>query len=221
MSLSAGSIPKVIHQTYINKKKLSNRAKKCIASLRGLNKDFKYIFWSDKEMYHFVKKYFPEYEKKFLALPRKIMQVDIFRPMLLYIHGGVYCDVDYRFFKPFGSWLDGCDLFLPQRKDGVNFELTNALMASSPRHIFWKLVVDDFFQQIGDIDKKVIKDIDVINKTGPAFITTMFKKYQSKMQNMGVVVKRPTRGFFCPPPYRRIPKYSVSCHECHGTWRED
>lgn len=214
-------IPQVIHQTYIDQKSLSPRALACISSLKRRHKEFQYEFWSDERMYAFVHEYYPQYESKFLALPRKIMQIDIFRLMLLYIHGGVYCDIDYRFFKSMAPWIKNCDLFLPLAKKP--FGLGNALMASSPRHVFWKLVIDDFFSNqivsISQMPNGVAGDEFVLHNTGPAFITRMYKKYKNKMKQMGYIPKIPYRIFFHPHTYERTPKASVCKHECHGTWR--
>ena len=97
-------IPKLIHQTYKNKK-LPDVYKMCQKEMKRLHPDFKYEFYTDNDMFKTMKKFFPEYYEAFRKLPRMIMKIDMFRYFLMYKFGGLYTDMDYLMFRRF-DFLD-------------------------------------------------------------------------------------------------------------------
>jgi mannosyltransferase OCH1-like enzyme len=94
-------IPKIIHQTYKEVDNLPPVYKSCQDKIKALHLDWEYKFWTDADMYAEVLEFFPDLYPIFMKLPRKILQIDVFRYCLMWKYGGLYADLDYRFVKTF------------------------------------------------------------------------------------------------------------------------
>lgn len=216
------TIPKIIHQTYKNNN-LPKTYKLCQDEIKKLHPDFEYRFYTDEDIDNFIKKYFPEYYKRFNELPRMIMKIDMFRYFLMYKYGGLYADMDYLMFKPFDI-LDK-SVVIPTNRDVKNGNLTslgNCFFASVPNHPFWKSLIDT----LHILDRKALpyQGFDnVIKSTGPLFVFNMYKRYTNKDD-----IHVPFRNLFHPPT-KNEKKYietlkSSGCygmHLCTGLWLND
>ena len=83
-------IPKIIHQTYLNRKKYINLSN----TWKNNNSDWEYFFYNDEDMYEYLqscihKKEFSNLEY-YLENCSKIEKIDIFRYLLMYYIGGIY-----------------------------------------------------------------------------------------------------------------------------------
>ena len=129
-------IPKNIMQTW----KTTTLPKRWQISQDSIKKkmpDWNYTLMTDEDNRNFVIQYFPEYLNTYDKFQYTIQRVDMIRPMWLYIHGGVYMDLDYVVNKSFEELFDNdADLyFVPSANTSIYF--TNSFMASIPRHPFW------------------------------------------------------------------------------------
>jgi len=206
-------IPRIIHQTW-KTGKLPRKFVKNQEAILALHPRWEYRLWTDKDIDVFVDTHFPSLSSKFQALPLKIMKIDMFRYMLMYVHGGVYVDLDYKFFKPLDAWVADCDLLIPAENDNVNAPnfLGQGLLASCPEHLFWQDVIKEVFDRTAE---ELWRLVDPVDDTGPHLITRVFKR---NPERYGIKISK--RVFFCPPPRGRpIPEESYGIHECAGTWR--
>ena len=103
-------IPKIIHQTYkIKEHKYLNSSEKW----KKYNQK-----WEDNDIDFFLKKNQKDIEKNFHGLfcflekCSIIEKIDIFRYLVMYYVGGIYCDIDTNCFKSFDRLCKNKDCIL-------------------------------------------------------------------------------------------------------------
>lgn len=191
-------IPKIIHQTYKSVDDLPVVYSRCQDRIKELHPDWEYKFWTDEDMYREVRNSFPELYLVFMNLPRKILQIDIFRYCLMAKYGGLYADLDYMFRKPF-DMLDA-KLVLPISKDFyVDYprRFGNCIFASEPGHPFWFMLLNDIINTTEH--HSIMSDSDVVDSkfgTGSAFVTHM---YYTCFDLIRKTITTPERFVFNPP----------------------
>ena len=127
--LTSGGILRVICQT-----RRGNTADLKTGGLRAQNRR---RLWTDENVDRFVADNFPERIRGgFAALPLRIMQIDVFRYLLMHHEGGVYFDVDLELRKPLDSILGEAEVLLPMEEGSVARPRTygQAFLASRTGH---------------------------------------------------------------------------------------
>lgn len=187
------TIPKIIHQTYKDYD-LPETYKICQNKIKQLHPDFEYRFYTDNDMFEFMKNEFSEYYDNFVKLPRMILKIDMFRYFLMYKYGGLYADMDYLMFKSF-DLLDK-EVVIPCNREDENNNpicLGNCIFASIPNHPYWKLLMDTLFTI--DRNKLPFNSLDdVLKSTGPHFIYNIYNNFSNKFN-----ITVPTKELFHPP----------------------
>ena len=125
---------------------------------------------------------FPVYE----AFPKNVMRADVFRYVVMHDLGGLYCDLDYEFLRPYpygDAQLVLSEEVSSSRPDGADGQIANYVFASAPGHLLWKDMLDDL---IGEILQRISTIDDIIPATGPGFLTRIFLANRQKYE--GVVV---------------------------------
>jgi len=69
-------------------------------------KGWQYTLWREDTILPFVQLYFPEYYDEFIGLDSIIKKVDCARLMILYVHGGLYVDIDSYLKKDLDEFLN-------------------------------------------------------------------------------------------------------------------
>lgn len=88
------AIPKVIYQTF-KTSKIPWITRLYIWNFRRKNKEFDYEFYDDVRIDSFIKSYFSlEVYDAYSKLQIGAAKADFFRYAILYIHGGIYLDLD-------------------------------------------------------------------------------------------------------------------------------
>jgi mannosyltransferase OCH1-like enzyme len=141
----------------------------------------------------------PDFYPAFMAMNRHIMRVDVFRYVLMNDFGGLYCDLDYEFLRPFD--YDGADLWLSLEYDEafgdeVN-QIANYVFASVPGHRLWQ----DIMRSIETNPPFTPTPGDVCMATGPRLVTRTY--YRNPDRYMGV---------------RLTPKPVLSPRRVHGRY---
>jgi len=212
-------IPKLIHQT-AKTADIPDRVKPYVAKLRALHPDWTYKLWTDADNLELVKTRLPEFLDVYQKLPKNIMRADVIRYVLMYTVGGLYLDTDYEMLKPFD--MTDQDIVLPWEisdEQGRGTRVANSIFASAAGHPFWKVVLDDLMN-----NPPLSPDVDVIDTTGPAFLTRMYHR----AREAGIEIYTPQRDVFNPVTprmrweYNRIVKGggSYGIHHCVGSWRD-
>lgn len=199
------TIPKVIFQTW-KTHEIPDKWKSSPASIKVFMPSWTHILFSDAENEAFVRDHFPEYIDFYLKLRFPIQKADFIRYCFLYIHGGVYADLDIEFVAP----ID--DLFVVQSKDNAaavyllkapqNFagHYTNFFMASTKLNSFWLLVLRECVEPL---PPWVVLPHNIISEqTGLACLSRAVKKAMASKETFIYVL-----------PYKNL----VPCDICEGT----
>lgn len=128
-------IPKIIWQTYeTDFKDLLQEAKDCSVTWIENNPSWEYRYMNSKDREDFVFKYFDsEWYKLYMECNLNIVKANIWRCMVLYIHGGVYADLDSICNKPIDSWIkDNYDMTVSKDDDNGSLEYCINVFAAKP-----------------------------------------------------------------------------------------
>ena len=213
-------IPKILHQT----SKDGTIPADCVPyaqRTRELHSGWDYKLWADGDAVDLIKKHRPRLLKVFESVPRKIMRADIIRCCIMERIGGLYCDLDYEFLRPF-PYVDNKIVLPRESGDGEPVYLGNAVFASEKGHPFWSAVLDRM-ETYSFEPYSTLKEEDVIDLTGPGLITAVYRA--------GFVGNRelciPAKEEFNPLiPWDEASRAKLErqrtvlgIHHCQGSWR--
>lgn len=138
-----------------------------------------YHLQTDDDNLKFVTKYFPDFLDVFVGFTYGIQRADAIRYMWLYVHGGVYLDLDLEIVQDIGplfncSLNDCADLYVVKSGFMPNV-YTNAFMAARPRQNVMLRCL--YFMGLGAQPWHVGKHLEVINSTGPNMFTQAIVSY--------------------------------------------
>ena len=155
-----------------------NRLKQC-------NPEYEILYFNDAKVDSFIIRYFPQYMDLFGHLPRRIMQIDLFRLLAVYHMGGFYFDMDVRLQENLDDLLCHELIFpLEWTMDQHYFEVRhrclydpkvghklqqigNYAFGAKPRHPFLLEVVDNISRRAKALRHHTANDRDVLYITGP------------------------------------------------------
>ena len=213
-------IPRIIHQT-AKTSDIPHEWRAYQTAVKSLHPSWEYKLWTDQDNIALVTHEAPQWLRLYNALPRNIMRADMIRYIILVLKGGMYLDLDYEFFRPFGL-LDE-KLVLPSESEpGEKIVLGNCILASEPGHPFWEHALSEMEGGFSSLRRKPLEE-DVIWLTGPGLLTGTYQKFG---RNDPSICLPPRNSFHPKTPTtqqeydatRRIPGvYGV--HHCAGTWR--
>lgn len=99
-------IPKVIYQTW-KTKHIHENVQKIRDNIQYLNPEYQMVLCDDNDIDIFIKKYFDEYTYHcYLQLNVGAAKADFWRYCVLYVHGGVYLDMDSEIIRPLNELID-------------------------------------------------------------------------------------------------------------------
>lgn len=187
------NIPKIIHQTW-KSKTVPVRWQGAVESVRRYHPGWRYMLWTDAEMDAHVKAQQPALWPVYQGFQKNIMRADVFRYVAMHDFGGLYCDLDYEFLRPFPY---GDTELLLSEEFALDFgdaldQIANYVFASRPGHPFWKDVIADLVSNPPSAG--VYKD--VIDATGPGFLSRVFFANRERYEGVVVTAKpafSPTR----------------------------
>jgi len=218
-----------------------------------MNPSWEYRFYTDVDMLHYIETHMKCIRTDFPGLDavirdcRKIEQVDIFRYLLLYYDGGLWCDVDTDCFKSLEAMpADFTTAILPlechltladQERKGYRYPygVGNCIMYAPRAHPLFRDVLHRIVQLKRDIVVRPTDDT-VINTTGPGMLTRLIHSYPGAkhcdMQFISVLGYGPDTVTILPqimwipptnPSIYGIYPLNIWCyaqHTCDGSWRE-
>jgi mannosyltransferase OCH1-like enzyme len=141
-SQQAGSIPKIVFQTWKTRQPPTNFTY-WSTSFQRLNPDFQHVLWDDADNREFIASDYPWFLTFYDSYPREIFRADIVRFFFLYRFGGLYADLDTECLRPLGQTLARADIVLGRMGNDPTFphSIPNAMMASAPGQLFWLLAI--------------------------------------------------------------------------------
>lgn len=174
-------IPKIVHQLWKDAS-IPPRWQKAAESVRKYHKGWEYRLWTDEMMDSHVAANHPDVYAVFTGMNRHIMRVDVFRYILMHDFGGLYCDLDYEFLRPYDYGYSDVVLSLEYDEtygDDQN-QVANYVFASVPRHDLWRDIIAD----VRANPPFATTQSDVCIVTGPQLVTRVY--YQNRHRYSGV-----------------------------------
>ena len=218
-------IPKIIIQTWKNHD-IPSKYINSIRSIKRYNPNYKFLYFTDKDIDKFIKKEYPQYYSTYKRLPVIIQKIDFFRYIAVYHYGGFYFDLDMTGLYSLDNLLKyecvfPVDMILTSIKcsstrfkkycdKGYDYILGQYAFGAKPRHPFIKALIDG----INDNIDKYIEEFKtnqtlyyVYASTGPDYVMNVYLDYINK--NEIHVLEYPESQYFG--------KYAR--HEHFGTWK--
>jgi mannosyltransferase OCH1-like enzyme len=198
--INDNKIPKIIIQTWKDNN-IPDKYINDIESIKKYNPEYKYLFFTDKDIETFLKVNYPNnYYIIYLKLPLVIQKIDFFRYVAIYHYGGIYLDLDITCFHSFDEILK-YDVVFPvdhnfnelmckksRFKEYCNknqlFMLGQYAFAASPKNDFIKLLIDviekniDEYINLYQLWGKTLQY--TYSTTGPDFVTDIYIDYDKK-----------------------------------------
>lgn len=179
-------IPRLVMQTWKNEVVPEHWQDSQEAIFEHLD-DWSYTLMTDDMNRDFVEEHFPDFLDSYDAFPHNIQRADAIRACWLYVHGGLYIDLDLMLMKPLDDILGyDNDLYLINSGNLSNC-YTNAFMISRPKHPFWLVYLEEM--------KKPPKwytglshHLYIMTTTGPMAFTRSIKRALSEGMDLNIKV---------------------------------
>ena len=204
LTVNNNKIPKIIIQTW-KTAKIPNSYQAEVNSVKQINPDFKYMFFSDADIHAFFKEHYPNYLSTYMKLPIIIQKIDFFRYVAVYHYGGFYFDLDMTAIQNIDdSVLDNqcvfpIDEFISPEmcndvrysyfcKKGLSYLLGQYAFGAVPKHPFILFLINDIHANIDNYidtyNKLTTKKNDnyVYSTTGPDFVTKKYLEYTNQQE---------------------------------------
>lgn len=151
-------------------------------SIKKMMPSWKYILMDDQENRDFVEKHFPNFLPYYDAFPYNIQRCDSVRYMFLYVHGGIYMDLDFEILFPLDElFTSDAEVYLV-KSGNVGSYHTNSFMASKPGCKLWLEVIEEMkkplpFYIVG-------KHFITMTSTGPLMLSRVVNKTGTVVSNL-------------------------------------
>lgn len=178
------TIPKIIHQVWEGRTEPSMPARlKVLANTwKECNPGWEYHLWNGEEMDKLVETHFPEYLSLYRSFPYNVQRWDTIRYMILYVHGGVYVDLDSECYQPMDALLEKETFCFGEEPPAHNPDASilrlagNAFMASEPRCKGWLSILEAIREAMKQ--KQPEGSRAVVSTTGPILISRIFPELE-------------------------------------------
>lgn len=214
-------IPKIVHQLWKDEA-IPPRWQGAVASVKRYHKGWDYRLWTDQAMDEHVRTRHADFYPAFTGFNRHIMRVDVFRYILMHDIGGLYCDLDYEFVRPYA--YGDAEVVLSKEYDIAygddEDQLANYIFASVPGHDLWK----DMLADLRANPPFAPTPSDVCIVTGPKLVTRVYQANRDRYTGIELTPQPVLSPRRVHGPRER--KYYINSgitygfHHGWGTWRE-
>jgi len=172
-------IPKVVMQTW-KTHEVPEKWKPSIESIHKKMKGWKHVLNDDEDNRNFVKEHFPKFLPYYDKFKYPIQRADAIRYMWLYVHGGLYLDLDIQVMRnltPLFNDPATDSLYFVKSPDSNAFAntVTNAFMASTPKNPFWLEVLEEM-KRPSPLWVKAEYHYYILYSTGPLMVNRVLKR---------------------------------------------
>ena len=175
-------IPRIIHQTWKDKQ-IPDGLLQLSRTWTKHHPDWEYRLWTDEDNHRFIAEHFPGFLSIYEQYPTAIQRVDAVRYLILYLHGGVFVDLDFACTKNMEYLLQPASCVFGQEPlehceiHEKPFIISNAFMASVPQHPFLLSVQKELYRNDIDIDHRNNR---VLETTGPFMLSRVYNDTADK-----------------------------------------
>jgi mannosyltransferase OCH1-like enzyme len=214
-------IPQIIHQLWKDED-VPARWQRAAESVKKYHKGWEYRLWTDRMIDRHVKTHHAEFYPIFIAMNRPIMRVDVFRYLLMHDIGGLYCDLDYEFLRPFD--YGDAEVVLSKEFDQAYGDevdqIANCVFASVPGHPIWRDIIADVRSNPPDARTAW----EVCAATGPELVTRVFFEHRNrysgiKVMEPFVLLPRRVHGRYERKYYLNT-GHTYGFHHGWGSWKD-
>lgn len=135
--------------------------------------------WDIKKSEKLVKTFYPEHYEMYKFFPYQIQRCDMVRYCFLHRYGGLYADMDYFCNKPFDMVLQKYknDFYLVQTPNMPGEYVSNSLMYSKPKHIFW-ITLLIAMQSSRNYPIYYSRHLVIMYTAGPGIVNRIYQQYK-------------------------------------------
>ncbi len=184
-------IARIIHQIW-DSKEIPERYRGYQQSWLTYHPDWEYRLWTHEECHEFVRSFYPDLVNMYEAFPYRIQRIDLARVLFLHRLGGLYVDLDFECMKSLEPLFEGHRVVLGREQGGMGKMLRgedfvlNALMASSPGHPFWELLLKKTIAANRPKGFFEIKEFYVVRTSGAILLDEAVVDYQRTHDDLKV-----------------------------------
>lgn len=172
-------VPRIMHQIWLRGGELPSALQRNVDNLRSRNPGWEHRLWTSREADELLADCDDEIAEAFHRIDPLYgaARADLLRHLIIYRHGGVYCDIKSGFSRPLDDVLHADDDYLLCRvrslhKELPNGELLTHFVIASPRHPFSAAVIQKILRNIdGYRPWHAVGRNGVIRTTGPVAYT--------------------------------------------------
>ena len=177
-------IPKVVYQTW-KTKQLPKQYEIILDHNKSLNPEYQFILLDDDDLVKFFNTQDPLLKNAFFKINPKYgaSRADLFRYVIIYLHGGIYLDVKIKCIQPFKEWIINTDqgilsywenlYYQKEALQNLKGELQNWHIIFEKNHSFLKKVIEHVCQEILKVTDStfLVGKQAVLQYTGPLIYT--------------------------------------------------
>ena len=154
-------VPRIVHQTWMHPIQAQDLSARLPNSFRTSGWDYR--FYLDEDAAAFIAENFPpEVLEAYESLIPGAFKADLFRYCVLYVHGGVYADVDILLESNLDAIVTDDVTFMAPTDEPVGC-LWNGFMASVPKHPFLLRAIEQTVNRV----RRQETSVDVVAQTCP------------------------------------------------------
>lgn len=149
------------------------------------NPTWTYICWDIDKSNELVKRHYTHHKEMYDKYPYQIQRCDAVRYFFLHRYGGLYADMDYYCNRPWDEVLQNYknDIYLVETPnklgDEKNIHISNSLMYSRPKHVFWsKLFIE--LEQNQSLPMYYGRHVTIMFSTGPGILNRIYNMYRTR-----------------------------------------
>jgi mannosyltransferase OCH1-like enzyme len=214
-------IPRIVHQVWKDET-IPLKWRAAVESVKRYHPGWRYELWTDVRASRHIAEHHPKLAPIYEGFSRNIMRADVIRYALMHDFGGLYCDMDYEFLRPYD--YHGTPLVLCLERDMAagddHYAVANFIFASEPGHPLWRDIIDDLIAH-----PPVVTQVnDIVPATGPGLVTRTFMAGRSHYEPCRLTA----RPVFNPYRARGMNEHAVlrnggvayGFHHGSGSWKE-
>jgi inositol phosphorylceramide mannosyltransferase catalytic subunit len=175
-------IPRVIHQTWRGAD-LPAPFARLAETWRRHHPQWQWRLWTDTDNRAFVGAHFPAMLGLYDSYPHPIQRVDIVRYLILYVHGGLFIDLDFEALRPLDPHLTSDCVFGAEPAEncavhGMDEIISNAFMAVRPGHPLLQTVITTLPEASHTARARGLdRNRAILETTGPFHLTRCLRAY--------------------------------------------
>ncbi|CAE7646460.1 unnamed protein product [Symbiodinium sp. CCMP2456] len=206
------AIPAILHQTAPRDEgRWDPRWGRCYESWGRVCSGVRRILWDDEGLRALVQEAFPEHLPTYDSYEHQIQRVDFARAAMLFIHGGLYADMDVEALdNPFPHLPAGVSIVASPYVENEKHQ--NSLMASPAGHPFWRAVAAEAVRRRAA--PKLYRTTWQL--TGPQLLDAVVERYGSDVHVLPADVFNPSMS----SPSFHAPQV-ITRHLCTSVWTHD